>query len=246
VGVPGLIATALLLMLLGFLVNLPRLKRRLYASDSFYARAFVDYLDQPRIGVILAFLVLNRTGESFLLAMVYPLLKDLGIGRAQYGLIYGTFGIAASILGSIVGGIIIGKVGLRRAAWPLVLFQNVPNLLYAVLAAIFLGGFPVTPLGSSPTLPVVGAFVVMEAFGAGMGTAFFLVFIMRTCKPGHSSAHMATATSVMNVSSTLAGVGSGFLANWLGFPLFFAFTFLATVPAMSLVPFLPHLGEGKG
>ena len=242
IGLPGLITIALLIVMLGFLANLPRLKRRLYASDSFYAKAFVDYLDQPRIGVILAFLVFYRTGESFLLAMVYPMLKDIGVNRAEYGLLYGTFGIAASIIGGIFGGHLIGRFGLRRTAWPLVLAQNIPNLLYMVLAFSYraISGHP--DLGRA-NLAVVGVFVVLEAFGAGMGTALFMVFIMRTCKSAYKAAHMSIATSIMNVSSTLVGVFSGFLAVWLGFPLFFGFTFLATVPGMAMIPLLPHMND---
>ncbi len=239
-GVPDIIAICLLLILVILAANLPRIKRKLYGSESFYARAFVDYLDQPRIGVILAFLVTYRTGESFLLTMVYPMLKEIGITRADYGFIYGVFGISASIIGGITGGWLIGKFGLKKSAWPLVLAQNIPNLLYAVLAFNYLGFSHVGGNVHAP-LPVVGTFVVLEAFGSGLGTALFMVFIMRTCKKSYKAGHMAIATSVMNVSSTFAGVLSGFVAAWAGFSLFFVISFIATIPGMTLIPFLPHM-----
>ncbi len=242
IGVPGFITLSLLLVLISFLAALPVLKRRIFSSDSFYARAFVDYLDQPRIGAILAFLVLYRTGESFLLSMVYPMLKDIGITRDLYGLIYGTFGIAASITGGIIGGYLIGRFGLKRVIWPLVLAQNIPNLLYMFLAYGYRGIAGSPELGLANPM-VVTVFVVLEAFGAGLGTAVFMVFIMRTCKSSYKAAHMAIATSIMNVSSTFAGVFSGYLAAWLGFSAFFGFTFLATVPGMALIAFLPHLED---
>ena len=244
VGIPGFITLGLLIVLLSFLAALPTLKRRLLASDSFYAQAFIDYLDQPRIGVILTFLILYRTGESFLLSMVYPMLKDIGITRDLYGLIYGTFGITASITGGIIGGYLIGRFGLKRVIWPLVLAQNIPNLLYMFLAYGYRGISGHPDLGSANPM-VVAFFVVLEAFGAGLGTSVFMVFIMRTCKPAYKAAHMAIATSIMNVSSTFAGVFSGYLAVWLGFPAFFGFTFLATVPGMTLIAFLPHLEDSN-
>jgi PAT family beta-lactamase induction signal transducer AmpG len=239
-GIPGLITLLLFLALLVLLAALPRLKQKMESSGSVYGRAFLDWLDQPRIGVVLAFLCTYRTGESFLLAMVYPLLKDIGITRTQYGVIYGTFGIAASIIGSILGGHLIGKFGLRKVIWPLMLAQNVPHLLYMALAWRYaaLVGHP--DLGAADPY-LASCFVVLEAFGAGMGTAAFMVFIQRTCKASFKAAHFSIATSIMNVSSTLAGVLSGFLAASLGYPAFFAFTFLVTVPSMAFVPFLPHL-----
>lgn len=236
-GVPGLIGLVLLAGLLGLLLFLPRLRRSLATSDALYAKAFVDWLDQPRIGIVLAFLLLYRTGESILLAMVYPLLKEIGLSRADYGIAYGTLGIAASIAGGLAGGALIARYGLRRVIWPLVLAQNVPNLLYAGLAWAYCG------TGKSVSLAVVAPLVMIEALGAGMGTSAFMVFTQRTCKSDFRAAHFAIATSVMNVSATFGGALSGFLAASTGFPLFFVLTFAATIPSMLLIPFLPHLKE---
>ncbi len=272
IGLPGIMAIGLLLVMAILAVNVPRLKRRLYASDSFYALAFVDYLDQPKVGIILSFVVLYRTGESFLLNMLYPFFRDIGISRAQYGLAYGTFGIAASIAGGLLGGWLISRFGLRKVIWPMVLSQNLLNLLYMALAFFYQGstlqrallqgelarkipallsGTLLSPVQIAQSLQglqahaaspyLVTIFIILEAFGAGLGTAVFMVFIMRTCKPRYKAAHMSIATSIMQISATLAGVFSGFLAAWLGFAFFFGFTFLATVPGMALIFFLPYL-----
>ena len=77
-----------------------------------------------------------------------------------------------------------------------------------------------------------------------MGTSVFMVFIQRTCKAENKAAHFSIATSIMNISSTLAGILSGYLAAWMGWPIFFAFTFLVTLPSMALIPFLPYV-DGK-
>ncbi len=241
--VPQWIVLLLLLALAVLAARAPALKRRLYSSDSTYALAFVDYLDQPRIGIILAFIALYRTGESFLLNMAYPFLRDIGITRAQYGIAYGTFGITAAIAGGMLGGLLIARYGLRRCVWPFVLSQNVLNLLYALMALHYR---PVLadPASGSADLRLVTALIVVEAFGAGLGSSAFQVFIMRTTKASYKAAHMAIATALMSVSATLAGVASGFLAAALGFPVYFALTFLATIPAMALIPFVPQFREG--
>jgi len=240
--VPQWIVLGLLTVMVGVAVRAPALKRRLYASDSTYALAFVDYLDQPRIGVILAFIALYRTGESFLLNMAYPFLKAIGVTRAQYGIAYGTFGIAAAIAGAMLGGILIARYGLRRCIWPFVAAQNVLNLLYMALA---LHERPALEGAAHPAVDIrlVTALIAVEAFGAGLGSSAFQVFIMRTTKASYKAAHMAIATALMSVSATLAGVASGFLAAELGFPVYFGLTFLATIPAMVLIPFVPQLRE---
>lgn len=274
IGFPGLIVICLFLFLVILAVNLKRIKNKLYTSRSFYALAFVDYLDQPKIGIILSFIVLYRTGESFILNMLYPFLRDIGISRAEYGLAYGTFGIVASITGGLLGGKLISKFSLKKVIWPLVLSQNVLNFIYMFIAHIHRDTLVLRPLlqdkialdisgvfslrlsslvdlhhhlyllrVESADIVLVTMLVVIEAFGAGLGTAAFMVFIMRTCKSQYKAAHMSIATSIMGISATLAGVFSGFIASWAGFTLFFGFTFLATIPSMSLIPFLPYLTD---
>jgi len=240
ISAPGWILLTLAAALLILLAFLPALKRRMEGSDSFYARAFIDYLDQPKIGYILAFILLYRTGESFLLNMLYPFLKDIGITRAQYGWAYGTFGVAASIVGGILGGHLISKFTLKRMIWPFVLGQNVLNLLYMGLAWHY-QDFWMNPGTGTASLDLVRAFIVIEAFGAGLGTSAFMVFIMRTTKPDFKAAHFAIATSLMQISATLAGVVSGFLAAGFGFTIYFGLTFAATLPGMALIFFLPYL-----
>lgn len=240
--VPRWIVVALLLALAGLAVQAPAFRRRLYSSRSTYALAFVDYLDQPRVGLILAFLALYRAGESLLANMAYPFLRDVGVDRAAYGMAYGTFGVAASILGGLTGGVLIARYGLRRCIWPFVLAQSLMNLLYVFLAWHYQGIFQRPDLGAAD-FRLVTALIVVDAFGSGLGTSALMVFIMRTTKPDHKAAHFAIATGLATVSATLAGVLSGFLAKLVGFLWFFAFTCVAAVPAMMLIPFLPHLGR---
>ena len=241
---PSWVVLILLASMFVLAIRAPALKRKLYASDSTYALAFIDYLDQPRVGLILTFIALYRTGESFLLNMAYPFLRDIGISRTAYGIAYGTFGIAASITGGLLGGALIARYGLRKCIWPFVLSQNVLNLLYMLMAIKYHTIFKHPELGHAD-IRLVGGLIVVEAFGSGLGTAAFMVFIMRTARPAFKAAHMAIATGIATVSSTLAGVFSGFLAAALGFSIYFGLTFLATIPAMVLIPWLPYLDRAR-
>ena len=231
ISTSGWIGLALLAVMCTTMVFLPALRRRMQKTDSFYAAAFVDFLDQDRVGRILAFVVLFRAGESFLMKMKYPFLRDAGMTLEQYGFANGTVGLIASFTATLIGGWLISKHGLRRWIWPFVLAQNALNLIY----------FGVAMLGDGASLTVFTLAIAAEAAGAGLGTAVFMVYLMRCCRPEHKAAHMAIVTALMSVSFTLAGVASGFLADWMGFSSYFAFTFVATIPGMALIPFIPYL-----
>jgi PAT family beta-lactamase induction signal transducer AmpG len=230
----GGIALALLAALLAVLAALPALKRRLARSDSFYAQAFMTFLGQPQVGRILAFVVLFRAGESFLMKMKYPFLKSVGLGLEQYGLLNGVVGMIAALVAPALGGYLIGRHGLRAWIWPFVVAQNALNLLYMAVAMYADAGHTVSVL-------VLGTVITVEMFGAGLGTAVFMVYLMRCTLPEHRAAHMAVLTALMSVSFTLAGVASGFLAEALGFAAYFGFTFVATLPGMALIFVIPHL-----
>jgi PAT family beta-lactamase induction signal transducer AmpG len=230
----GWIGVVLLTVVVVALASLGRLRDWLARHDSPYARAFLHLLDRPLMGRALAFIVLFRTGESFLMKMRMPFLRqECGMDIETFGLINGTLGWSATLLATLVGGWLIARHGLRRWLWPFVLAQNIPNLLYAWAA----GQPDPGALGSV----VLGTVVVGEDIGAGLGTAVFMVYLMRCVDPRHKATHMAVLTAIMSIGFTLAGVASGFLADMLGFQSYFVMTFLATVPSMLLLPFVPYL-----
>lgn len=230
-GLVALLAAALVLSLF----FLGRLRGALDRSGSMYARAFGDFLAQERVGFILGFVLCFRVGESFLMKMKYPFFQSLGMSVGDYGFANGTVGMVAALVGPALGGLAIARGGLRRFIWPFVLGQNLLNLLFAWLAY------------QAASAPVAGwlmtSVIAVESFGAGLGTAVFMVYLMRCCRPEHRAAHMAILTALMSVSFTLAGVISGQLAESLGFGPYFLFTFVATLPGMVLIPFLPFLDE---
>jgi PAT family beta-lactamase induction signal transducer AmpG len=238
ISAPMWVVIALAITLGALAARAPAIKRRLYDSNSHYAVAFIDYLDRPRIGAVLAFILTYRIGESLLQNMAYPFLKDIGITLEQYGLAHNTFGIIATIVGSIAGGALIARFGLRRCIWPFVLALNSLNVLYMLLALKYRYILH-DPNAGVADFGLVAALITLEQLGAGFGNAALAVFIMRTTKASFKAAHFAIGTGLMNIAGTLAGVFSGFLASAVGFPIFFGLTFVLAIPNMTLIPLLP-------
>lgn len=190
-------------------------------------RAFAQFLAMPRVGLVIAFVILFRTGESLLQKMKWPFLSDeLGVSLAQYGFANGTLGVAASFLATLWGGRLIARDGLRRWLWPFLIAQNGLNLLYvgmALLPGIF-----------RENLPLITGLIALEEFGSGLGTAVFMIYLMRICHVEHKASHFAILTALMSLSFTFAGAVSGFLAAAWGYAPFFFVTFLAAIPMMIL------------
>ena len=148
----------------------------------------------------------------------------------------------------------ISRFTLKRTLWPFLLAQNFTNVIYMVLAlylakyvALNTGADSVLPIGHG-NLTLVAAVHAFDQFAGGLGTSVLVTYLMRTCLPDFKAAHFAIGTGLMNISGVLSGVVSGFLAGWLGYGFFFGISFLASVPGMLLIFFIPFVetktGEG--
>ncbi len=241
------IGLLLIVVLAVLLAMLPRIKKRIEGSSSDYARSFVAFLAQPHAGRILAYVILFRVGESFLQTMRYAFVKtQLGLSQSEYGVAQGTLGTVAALAAPLAGGMLIARYGLKRCIWPFLFAMNGLHLAFCAAAVwspeIRAATAPVMP-GVDVRLTIATVVIIIENLGAGLGTAVFLVYLIRCCLPEHKAAHMALLTSLMSLSFTVAGVFSGFLADWLGYALYFGLTFVVTVPGMVLTLWVPHIDE---
>ncbi len=247
----GWVAFGLLLLLIGLALGRNRIKGLVFRDrESFYSRAFFDYMDREKMGVAIAFIILMRTGESALSSMVAPFMVDLGI-KVHYGWLSGGVGLPFSIIGAMAGGFLISKYSLKRTIWPFLLAQNFTNLIYMGLALglsryveLNTGADTVTFIGTF-NLFLVACVHAFDQFAGGLGTAVLITFLMRTCTERFKAAHFAIGTGLMNVSGVLAGVASGFLAQRLGYGLFFGLTFLLSLPGLCLILYIPFLDTAR-
>ena len=247
ISVAGWIGIALLLALILLTLFKNKINRILLKNEnSFYSRAFISYMDRDKIGIIIAFIILLRTGEFMLSSMTAAFMVDLGI-KVHYGWISGAIGLPCSIIGAMIGGWAISKYSLKRTLWPFLLAQNLTNLIYMLLA-LFLNNFIILNTGADNAVPL-GSFNLFlvasvngfDQFSGGLGTSVLMTYLMRTCLSEFKAAHYAIGSGLMNICGVLAGVISGFLAGWLGYWIFFGISFLASVPGMVMILFIPSL-----
>lgn len=191
-----------------------------------FVAAYRSFFQQPQAALVLSFMLFYRLGDIMMFAMAKPLLKDIGIDTAQRGVLNGV-GIVASVLGSLAGGALIARHGLRRCLVPMTYLQSLAIPLYVVLAV------------ARPGLGAVSLIVVLEQLAAGVGAAGSAVFLMQRTSSSFSASHFAFATAVVSIGSTLSGYISGPLNQALGHPLFFTLAFVASWPSLVLAHRVP-------
>jgi MFS transporter, PAT family, beta-lactamase induction signal transducer AmpG len=219
---------------------------RKHTSDFFseFIATFQSFFQKPGILLALGFMLTYRLGEAQALKLIAPFMLDartkggLGFSTEQFGFIYGTIGVLALTCGGILGGLAISRNGLRAWLWSMILAVHLPNLLFVALAFTL------------PTEPwVITAAIAVEQFGYGFGFAAYLLFMIMTADGEHKTAHYALCTGFMALGMMLPGMVSGRIQEALGYPQFFVWVCVCTLPSMVIAYFLnirPEFGRKAG
>jgi MFS transporter, PAT family, beta-lactamase induction signal transducer AmpG len=183
----------------------------------------------------IAFIVLYRFAEGQAIKIVPLFFRaareqgGLGLTTSEIGIIYGTFGAAAFIIGSILAGYYTANRGLKRSLFTLCCFFNIPFAAYAFLA-----------LTQPTNFYVIGGAVVFEYFGYGFGFVGLILFMMQQIAPGkYKMAHYAFATAVMYLGFMIPSMASGFISDLLGYKHFFLWVMIATIPSFLVTWMVP-------
>ena len=199
-----------------------------------FFQTFGSFFQKPQIVVMLAFVLLYRLGEAQLTKMAQPFLLDpraqggLGLTNDQLGLIYGTVGFTVFIFGSLLGGFVVARRGLKFWLWPMLLAIHLPDAVFIWLAYA-------QPQG----LFAIGLGVAVEQFGYGFGFAAFMLYLIRMARGEHQTAHYSICTGFMALGLMLPQMWSGKLQEWLGYQHFFVWVLLATIPSFIVAWFIP-------
>ena len=181
------------------------------------------------------FIILYRFAEGFAIKIAPLFFKaevgdgGLGMSTSEIGLVYGTFGAAAFVIGSILGGYFISAKGLKKALFKLALIFNIPFAVYTFLSFY-----------QPESIYVISVAVVLEYFGYGFGFVGLMLFMMQQIAPGkYKMAHYAFATGIMNLGFMFPSSLSGYLSDLLGYKVFFLWVLVATIPALLVAYFVP-------
>ena len=187
-----------------------------------FALTFHTFLRKPHIVVALCFILLFRLPEA-LLSKVSPLFLidathngGLGLAPQEYGLVQGTVGMVGVIIGSIAGGIVISRGGLRRWIPPMVVAYALPPFIYLVLAYLL-----------PQSLALISAAVFIEQLGTGFGLTAYMMFLIYYNRGEFRTSHYAIASALMTLSLMLPGLVAGGLEEILGYRRFFFLTLVA-------------------
>jgi PAT family beta-lactamase induction signal transducer AmpG len=190
--------------------------------------SFLGFLGQHRALEILAFVVLYKLSDNLTQALTRPFLVQIGFGPVDVGVATATIGLVATLVGTVLGGLLTDSMGLGRALWIFGFFQIFSNLGYAVVAQV------------GPNRLVMYAATAFELGCAGLGSGAFGVLLLRLTQKRFSATQYALLSSLFTLPRILAGPVAGVMAAAIGWRDFFIFTVFTGIPGMvMLARFVP-------
>jgi hypothetical protein len=195
---------------------------------------FYDFVKRNGLGIavtILAFISVYKASDVLLTLMANPFYIDVGFNRAEIAWVSGTFGLWMTLIGGVVGGVLVYRLGLMRSLTISVLLMASSNLMFLLLSM------------SGPNIVLFHVVILVENISGGLGTTVFVAYLSSLCNIHYTAVQYALLTSFMQLLGKFVIVpSSGFFADALGWEMFFITSTLFALPALVLLWLLQRRG----
>lgn len=181
-----------------------------------FGRTFATYFTKPGVWLAIAFMLLYRLPEAFLIKMCMPFLvasKEAGgleLSTAEVGIVYGTIGVIFLTVGGILGGLFVSRIGLKKSIWWMAACMTLPCLTFVYLA-----------IGQPDNLFAISTAIAIEQFGYGFGFTAYMLYMMYFSEGEFKTSHYAICTAFMALSMMIPGMFAGYLQEAVGYVNFF-------------------------
>lgn len=186
---------------------------------------FVDFLVRYRWQALLLLALIStyRISDIVLGVISNVFYVDLGFTKAEVANVTKVFGVIMTLLGTVVGGVLVNRLGVMRILFTGALLSAATNLLFAALA------------GMGNSLPALIVVVAMDNLSAGMATAAFVAYLSALTNVSYSATQYALFSSVMLLFPKFLGGFSGVMVDNMGYPAFFTLTAAIGLPVLVLI-----------
>ena len=197
------------------------------SPDSFkiiFKKSFLDIIKKPQFSLVITFLILYKFGDAFTVSLTTAfLIKSLHFSLAIIGAVNKIIGTIASIVGGIIGGILLSRLNLFRALLYFGILQALCSFLFMALAL------------TGKNIPLLSITVFVDNFFSGMSAAALIVFITVLCDKKFSATQFAFFSAIASLSRVFIGPFAGISAHFMGWPTFFFLSFFLSLPGLGLL-----------
>ena len=191
-------------------------------------RPFAEFVAYRGWVIILLFALLYKYGDALGGTMARPFFVEMGFSGPEIFGVTKSFGVAATILGGLAGGVFVARYGLFKALFIAGILQAVTNLLFSWQAEV------------GHNVVVLTIAITADNFTGALGGVAFIGYLSSLCTAGMAGTQYALLTSLMAFGRTTLSSGGGWLAAETGWTTFWMLTTLLAIPGLLLLLWLWH------
>ncbi|MFO7639746.1 MAG: AmpG family muropeptide MFS transporter [Candidatus Competibacteraceae bacterium] len=184
---------------------------------------FLEYFSRRDAVLILLFILLYKIGDIMATHITTPFYLDLGFSKTEIGTVVKLFGFWATVIGGLLGGLLILRWGIYRSLWRFGILQMVTILGFVALAQ------------AGHSVPVLALVITGENLAGGMGTSAYIAFMASLTNKKFTATQYALLSSLMGIPRVILAAPTGYLAELLGWEGFFLFCTLTAIPGLWLL-----------
>ena len=203
----------------------------------FYAAVagpFVDFFRRYKelAIVILVLVAVYRISDIAMGVMANPFYLDfMGFSKTQVADVTKVFGFFMTILGSMVGGVLVVRYGVRRILLAGAILTAATNLLFVVLAQ-----YP-------PDIKLLALVVSADNLSGGIANVALIAWLSSMTSASFTATQYALFSSLMTLPGKFLGGFSGIVVADFGYAQFFLVAGVMGVPAILLVLYIMRHGR---
>ncbi|MBK8259209.1 MAG: MFS transporter [Polyangiaceae bacterium] len=181
------------------------------------------FLFRRHVPKVLALIVTYKAGDAFATGMLRPYLSDAGLSLSDVGWLLGTVGFISGLLGAVAGGLLVARIGRKRAL-----------LLFGLLQALTVAGYAYLAT-HQPSRVELYTLCGAEYFAGGMATAALFTTMMDWCSKENSATDYTVQASAVVIATGGAGALAGVSAQRLGYLTHFWLSAALALGALAVV-----------
>ena len=210
-------------LIIFFLIKIKFLNKE--SAKNAYAKPVLDFLNRygSKATSILLLIGLYRISDVVLGVMANIFYIEKGFSIAEIATYSKFFGIIATIVGGVIGGLASIHLGVMRSLFIGALISALSNILFAWLALV------------TADVKILAFVITADNVASGFAGATFIVYLSALTSIKFTATQYALFSSTMLfLPKLIAGYAGGFV-NLFGYPTFFIFTAIIGVPVLLLI-----------
>lgn len=182
-----------------------------------------QFTHKDKLWMILGFIFFFKLTDTVLNSMSAPFLCDLGFSKLEFANVSKVFGITLMVIGGLLGGLMIQRLGMYQSAVMCAALQAVSALMFTIQSLT----------GYDPTILIIT--VGSESLCSGMTATVFIALLSSFCSKPYTASHFTLLYSFGSLCRVVTSAMAGWMADQVSWSLLFLFCFAALVPSIILL-----------